>query len=153
MCRWPRLLRSSRSSSRSSSTNPPLPHRPSLHAPPRRRDHHGDASGSAGTTQTRHSGRLPERRAPWNDRNRARSLPTRVAAFLAHIRASTGTPVQQTNLPPRFAKPADGSGSTTVSWRDFVHLKRELALTVDESLYTSIEGSTDSGGVALLPSR
>ena len=30
-----------------------------------------------------------------------------------------------------------------MAWRDFHRLKRDLALAVDESLYASIEGSTD----------
>jgi predicted glutamine amidotransferase len=79
----------------------------------------------------------------WNDRN-----PCEVAGhvesglFLAHIRASTGTAVQQTNCHPfrygRWIWVHDGLV------RDFHRLKRDLALAVDESLYASIEGSTDS---------
>ena len=79
----------------------------------------------------------------WNERN-LRELAGHVTSplFLAHIRASTGTPVQQTNCHPfrhgRWLWVHNGLV------RDFVHLKRELALAVDESLYSSIEGSTDS---------
>ena len=79
----------------------------------------------------------------WNDRN-LRELAAHVYTplFLAHIRASTGTAVQQTNCHPfRYG-----------NWlwvhngliRDFNLVKRELALAVDESLFASIEGSTDS---------
>jgi len=79
----------------------------------------------------------------WNDRN-LRELAAHVYSplFLAHIRASTGTAVQQTNCHPfRYG-----------NWlwvhngliRDFHLVKRELVLAVDESLFASIEGSTDS---------
>jgi len=79
----------------------------------------------------------------WNDRN-LREVAGHVLSplFLAHIRASTGTAVQQTNCHP-FSHGA---------WlwvhnglvRDFPLLKRQLALAVDESLYPHMEGSTDS---------
>jgi len=79
----------------------------------------------------------------WNDRN-LREVAGHVYSplFLAHIRASTGTAVQQTNCHPfRYG-----------NWlwvhngliRDFHLVKRDLALAVDESLFASIEGSTDS---------
>jgi predicted glutamine amidotransferase len=79
----------------------------------------------------------------WNDRN-LREIAGHVESplFLAHIRASTGTAVQQTNCHPfRYGRWLWVHNGLV---RDFVHLKRELALAVDESLYTSIEGSTDS---------
>ena len=79
----------------------------------------------------------------WNDRN-LREVASHVESplFLAHIRASTGSAVQLTNCHPfRYG---------TWLWlhnglvRDFHLVKRELALAVDESLYTDMEGSTDS---------
>ena len=79
----------------------------------------------------------------WNDRN-LREVAGHVESglFLAHIRASTGTAVQQTNCHPfrhgRWIWVHNGLV------RDFARLKRDLALDVDESLYASIEGSTDS---------
>ena len=79
----------------------------------------------------------------WNERN-LRELASHVESplFLAHIRASTGTPVQQTNCHPfrhgRWLWIHNGLV------REFPRLKRELALAVDESLYSFIEGSTDS---------
>jgi glutamine amidotransferase len=79
----------------------------------------------------------------WNERN-LRELASHVASplFLAHIRASTGTPVQQTNCHPfRYGRWLWVHNGLV---REFVLLKRELALAVDESLYSSIEGSTDS---------
>jgi len=79
----------------------------------------------------------------WNDRN-LREVAGHIHAplFLAHIRASTGTAVQQTNCHPfRYGKWLWVHNGLV---RDFPRLKRELALAVDESLFASIEGSTDS---------
>ena len=79
----------------------------------------------------------------WNDRN-LREVAGHVQSplFLAHIRASTGTAVQQTNCHPfrhgRWLWVHNGLV------RDFHRVKRELALAVDESLYPHMEGSTDS---------
>jgi predicted glutamine amidotransferase len=79
----------------------------------------------------------------WGDMNLhelARS--TSSGLFLAHIRASTGTPVQQTNCHPfrhdRWLWCHNGA------IRQFQTLKRDLVLAVDPSLYPSIAGSTDS---------
>jgi predicted glutamine amidotransferase len=79
----------------------------------------------------------------WNERN-LRELASHVESplFLAHIRASTGTAVQQTNCHPfRFGKWLWVHNGLV---REFPRVKRELALVVDKSLYTDIEGSTDS---------
>jgi predicted glutamine amidotransferase len=79
----------------------------------------------------------------WNDRN-LREVAGHVESplFLAHIRASTGTAVQQTNCHPfrhgRWLWVHNGLVN------DFGRVKRDLALDVDDSLYPSMEGSTDS---------
>jgi predicted glutamine amidotransferase len=79
----------------------------------------------------------------WNNRNLrelARHIVTPLA--FAHIRASTGGAIQQTNCHPfRHG-----------SWlwmhngliRDFRKVKRDLVLAVDPSLYPEIEGTTDT---------
>ncbi|MEE1783779.1 class II glutamine amidotransferase [Streptomyces sp. SP17BM10] len=79
----------------------------------------------------------------WSDRNlHELAHCVRSPLFLAHIRASTGTAVQQTNCHPfrygRWLWLHNGAIS------DFPVLKRDLALAVDASLYPYIEGSTDS---------
>ena len=62
--------------------------------------------------------------------------------FLSHIRASTGTAVQQTNCHPfRYDKWLWVHNGLV---RDFHLVKRDLSLAVDESLYPYIEGSADS---------
>jgi predicted glutamine amidotransferase len=79
----------------------------------------------------------------WNDRN-LRELGAHLESPLvfAHIRASTGTPVQQTNCHPfrhgRWLWMHNGA------IRDFPRVKRDLTLAVDPGLYPEIGGSTDS---------
>ena len=79
----------------------------------------------------------------WNDRN-LRELAGHIRSPLvfAHIRASSGSPIQQTNCHPfrhgRWLWMHNGVIG------DFHDVKRELVLAVDPSLYSSIEGSTDS---------
>jgi glutamine amidotransferase len=79
----------------------------------------------------------------WNDRN-LRELADQIRSPLvfAHIRASTGSPVQQTNCHPfrrgRWLWMHNGyiDGLRTV--------RRDLAMAVDPDLYPDIEGSTDT---------
>jgi glutamine amidotransferase len=79
----------------------------------------------------------------WNDRN-LRELAQHIESPLmfAHIRASSGTAIQQTNCHPfrhgRWLWMHNGL------IREFHTVKRDLAQAVDPSLYPSIEGSTDS---------
>jgi predicted glutamine amidotransferase len=79
----------------------------------------------------------------WNDRN-LRELAGHIRSGLvfAHIRASSGTPVQQTNCHPfrhgRWLWMHNGSIA------QFHDVKRDLMLAVDPSLYHEVEGSTDS---------
>ena len=79
----------------------------------------------------------------WNDRN-LKELAQHLTSpmVFAHIRASTGTAVQQTNCHPfrhdRWLWMHNGV------IREFNKVKRELAFAVDPSLYPYIEGSTDS---------
>jgi predicted glutamine amidotransferase len=79
----------------------------------------------------------------WNDRNlQELSALASSARVFAHIRASTGSPVQQTNTHPfrhgRWLWMHNGLLA------GFPTLKRDLALAVDPSLFHEIEGSTDS---------
>lgn len=79
----------------------------------------------------------------WNDRN-LREIAAHVESplFLAHVRASTGAPVQQTNCHPfRYGRWLWVHNGLV---REFPRVKRELALAIDGSLYACIEGSTDS---------
>jgi glutamine amidotransferase len=79
----------------------------------------------------------------WSNRN-LRDLAQHIESPLvfAHIRATTGTAVQETNCHPfrhgRWLWQHNGV------IRDFHKVKRDLVLAVDPSLYAEIEGSTDS---------
>ncbi|MGW6395289.1 class II glutamine amidotransferase [Streptomyces sp. NPDC055103] len=79
----------------------------------------------------------------WNNRN-LRELADHVRSplFFAHIRASTGTAVQQTNCHPfrhgRWMWMHNGSVA------GFHAMRRDLALLVAPALYSEIEGTTDS---------
>jgi glutamine amidotransferase len=79
----------------------------------------------------------------WNDRNlRDIAAHIRSGLVFAHIRASTGSPVQQTNCHPfrygRWLWMHNGA------IRDFHTVKRDLVLEIDPELYPEIEGSTDT---------
>ncbi len=79
----------------------------------------------------------------WNDRN-LRDLSRHIESplFIAHIRATSGTPVQQTNCHPfRHGKWLWAHNGVI---HGYPEVKRDLVLAVDASLYPSIEGSTDS---------
>ena len=79
----------------------------------------------------------------WNDRN-LKDLARHLVSPLvfAHIRASTGGAIQQTNCHPfrrgRWLWMHNGFIG------EFARVKRDLELAVDPSLYAEIEGSTDT---------
>ncbi|MGI5404868.1 class II glutamine amidotransferase [Streptomyces sp. CA-135486] len=79
----------------------------------------------------------------WNNRNlREIAGHVRSPLFFAHVRASTGSAVQQTNCHPfrhgRWMWMHNGAIT------DFHRLRRDLAMAVDPVLFSLIEGSTDS---------
>jgi predicted glutamine amidotransferase len=85
----------------------------------------------------------------WNDRN-LRDLSGHVEShlFLAHVRATTGTPVQQTNCHPfRYGKWLWMHNGLIGDW---LTVKRDLVLAVDPALYPLIEGTTDSEALFFL---
>jgi glutamine amidotransferase len=79
----------------------------------------------------------------WNDRN-LRELAGQISSprVFAHIRASTGSPVQQTNCHP-FRH-----GRWLMMHNGFIgglsRVRRDLVLAVDPSLFPEIEGTTDT---------
>ncbi len=79
----------------------------------------------------------------WNDRNlRELAGHVRSSRVFAHVRASTGSPVQLTNCHPfrrgRWLWMHNGF------LNGYSELKRDLALAVGADLYAGIEGTTDS---------
>jgi predicted glutamine amidotransferase len=79
----------------------------------------------------------------WNDRN-LRSITTHLVSpiVLAHVRASTGGAIQQTNCHPFRHRNWLWMHNGLI--RDFLKVKRDLMLAVDPALFPLIEGSTDS---------
>jgi predicted glutamine amidotransferase len=79
----------------------------------------------------------------WNDRNlRELAEHTTSPLFVAHIRASTGTAIQETNTHP--FRHGNWLFMHNGLVREFPLLKREMLLAIEPSLIPSIEGSTDS---------
>jgi predicted glutamine amidotransferase len=79
----------------------------------------------------------------WNDENlREIATQIRTPLLFAHVRASSGTPVQRSNCHPfrhgRWLWMHNGSLAR------FQEVKRDLQMAVDPSMYPMIEGSTDT---------
>ncbi|MER5435348.1 class II glutamine amidotransferase [Streptomyces sp. NPDC002588] len=79
----------------------------------------------------------------WSNRNlRELARHVRSPLFFAHIRATTGTPVQQTNCHPfrhgRWMWMHNGAIN------GFDRMRRDLVLAIDPDLFSAMEGSTDS---------
>jgi len=79
----------------------------------------------------------------WGDEN-LRELAAHVESplFIAHVRATTGTAIQQTNCHPfrhgRWLFVHNGAIA------GFGEMRRDLMLAIDASLFPAIQGSTDS---------
>ncbi|WP_370615244.1 class II glutamine amidotransferase [Mumia sp. Pv 4-285] len=103
----------------------------------------GDGFGVGWYGRTGTPGIFRSAEPAWNDRN-LRDLAMHIESPLvfSHIRASIGSPVQQTNCHPfrhgRWLWMHNG-------YLDgFAVMKRDLMMAVDPELFPSIEGSTDS---------
>ncbi len=79
----------------------------------------------------------------WSDRNlRDAARAIRSPLFVAHIRAATDTPSQETNCHPfRYGRWLFVHNGLV---RDYPKMRRELMMAIDPELFASIEGSTDS---------
>ena len=103
----------------------------------------GDGFGVGWYSDQETPGVYHETHPAWNDQN-LRSLADHVQSglFLAHVRAATGTPIQNSNCHPfRFERWLfQHNGSVP----EFGRLKRQLMLEVDPDLFGQIGGSTDS---------
>jgi len=79
----------------------------------------------------------------WNDTNfRQLAEHIRSGMFLSHVRAATGTPVQNTNCHPFSFENWLFQHNGSVP--EFHKLKRQLMFEVDPDLFPFIQGSTDS---------
>jgi predicted glutamine amidotransferase len=85
----------------------------------------------------------------WNDQNlRELAAQIRTPVLFAHIRASTGTPVQRSNCHP--FRHDQWLWMHNGAIRGFHEIKRDLLMAVDPSLFPDIEGSTDSEALFFL---
>jgi predicted glutamine amidotransferase len=103
----------------------------------------GDGFGIGWYSPAGEAGTYRSTEPAWNDRN-LRELSGAVEShlFFAHIRATTGTPVQQTNCHPfRHDKWLWMHNGVVNSW---AAVKRDLVLAIDPALFPLIEGSADS---------
>ncbi len=85
----------------------------------------------------------------WNDSN-LRDLTFQIESplFMAHVRRSTGTPVQTSNCHPfRYENWLFVHNGLLQGFHQY---RREMALAVDPSLFSSLNGSTDSELMFLL---
>ena len=115
----------------------------SLHSREGAETTNGDGFGVGWYDGTLTPGLYKSIKPAWNNQNLKHiSHHIRSSCFLAHVRATTGTPVQQTNCHP----------FVNGNWL-FVHnglingyekMKRDLVLHIDPELYFSIQGTTDS---------
>ena len=79
----------------------------------------------------------------WSNRN-LQDLAAQIESplFLAHVRASTGTPVQETNCHPfRWGRWLFVHNGFV---RDYARVRRDLLLAIDPRFFGAIEGTTDS---------
>ena len=88
-------------------------------------------------------------RPAWNDRNlQAIAEQVESPMFLAHVRATTGSPVQRTNCHPfshgKWLYVHNGLVN------EFEKLRRDMAFAVAPELFPNIEGSTDTELMFLL---
>jgi len=88
----------------------------------------------------------------WNDSN-LHDLCRHISSpmFLAHIRASTGTPVQHTNCHPFRHNQWIFVHNGTV--REFARIRRAMLHELDEAHFREVGGSTDSELLFLLASQ
>jgi predicted glutamine amidotransferase len=79
----------------------------------------------------------------WSDRNlREAARAIHAPLFVAHIRAATDTPAQETNCHPfRYGRWLFMHNGLI---RDYPTVRRELMLKIDPDLFAFVEGSTDS---------
>ena len=143
MCRWVGYLGS------------PIAPRELLHDPPRSlieqsRTHapnmeipNGDGTGLAWYEHRAEPALFRSITPAWGDQNLLElATEVRTRLFLAHVRAGTGTPVQQTNCHPfRYRNWIFVHNGYVAGYQE---LRRELLLAVRPDLFGNIAGSTDS---------
>lgn len=103
----------------------------------------GDGFGVGWYDQLEHPGMYKHTQPAWNDPN-LRDLCTHTQShlFIAHVRAATGTAIQQSNCHP--FRHDNWLFVHNGSIREAAKLRRELALQLGEDLFSRLGGTTDS---------
>lgn len=103
----------------------------------------GDGFGIGWYGQLEKPGLYKGTHPAWNDDN-LKNLTEQIKShlFMAHIRATTGTPVQRSNCHPFQHENWIFVHNGAI--RGFDKIRRELLLAVSPELFPEIEGSTDS---------
>ena len=115
----------------------------SLHAHSGATTTNGDGFGLGWYSRGDQPGVYKSIQPAWNDAN-LRALTEQIESplFMAHVRATTGTAVQQSNCHPFKYKNWIFVHNGVI--RDFLKIKRDLVMAVSPELYPHIQGSTDS---------
>lgn len=102
-----------------------------------------DGFGLGWYTERPYPGIYHDTRPAWNDQN-LRNLAEHISSkvFLAHVRATTGTPVQRTNCHPFRYKNWLFQHNGEIF--EFEKIKREVDMEIAPELYPEVLGSTDS---------
>jgi glutamine amidotransferase len=103
---------------------------------------YGDRSGTSPTV-------FKSTHPAWNDEN-LREITTQISTPLlfAHVRASSGTPVERSNCHPfRYGRWLWMHNGSLAGFPD---VKRDLLMAVDPALYPMIQGSTDTEALFFL---
>lgn len=109
----------------------------------------GDGFGVGWYAQREVPGLYKDIRPAWNDNN-LQALATQIESpmFLAHVRATTGTPVQRTNCHPFGYEKWLFVHNGLIN--DYARLRRDLTIAVAPEYFPLIQGSTDSEIMFLL---
>ena len=103
----------------------------------------GDGFGVGWYGEGNDPGSFRDTHPAWNNANlRHLADHIRSALFMAHVRAATGTPIQDTNCHPFTFENWSFQHNGCVP--GFRQLKRRMLLDVQPDLFPSIQGSTDS---------
>jgi len=121
----------------------------SLHARVASTTTNGDGFGIGWYGKRDFPGVYRDIRPAWNDHNlQALAAQIESRMFLAHVRATTGTPVQRTNCHPfnhgKWLFVHNGAID------EFARLRRDLTVAISPELFLEIGGSTDSELMFLL---
>lgn len=121
----------------------------SLHASDTTSTTNGDGFGIGWYGKRDVPGVYKDLRPAWNDTNlQALAAQIESPMFLAHVRATTGSPVQRTNCHPFSHKKWLFVHNGLIN--EYEKLRRDLAFAISPDRYSLIQGTTDSELMFLL---